>query len=215
MNTVFFDGINSYKDLRLILSQKTIGAPSPKILSVDVPGGDGTLDYTECFGEVNYYNRVLKFDFTMIDNPKTFPDQYSKLLNLLNGRKMKISLSDDEGYYYIGRVIVNEWASEKRIGKIVVEVDAEPYKLKNEITVLSFAATGKTVICCKNDRKRVQPVIKLSSETAITFNGISFVWGAGSYTSDDIVFSEGENVLTVEPINGNTSVTIVYQEGRL
>ena len=215
MNTVFFDDINSYNDLRLILSKKTIGAPSPKVLSVDIPGGNGALDYTDFFGEIHYYNRALKFEFSIIDNPKNFPDRYSHILNTLNGRKMKIVLSDDKEFYYIGRVVVNDWESEKRIGKVVVEVDTEPYKLKNEITVISIVATEKTVISCKNDRMKVQPTITLSDEAIVTFGNLDIAWKAGTHTSDDILFSEGENIITVTPKGRSTSVSIAYQEGRL
>ena len=97
MNNVFFDEYDAYKTFGLILTRKTIGAPAPKVLTVDIPGGDGSIDYTEYFGEINYNNRELKFEFASIMNPKNFLKAYTRILNLLNGRKMKIVLSDDDG----------------------------------------------------------------------------------------------------------------------
>ncbi len=215
MRSVKFGEYDAYEDLGLILTGKTIGAPAPKVLSVDIPGGDGVLDYTEHFGEINYGNRTLKFEFSMITNPKTFLAEYSRILNLFNGRKMKITLSDDPDYYYIGRVIVNEWESQKRIGKVVIDVDAEPFKYKQTITVVTVVASEKTVISCKNGRMKAQPKFTFSAETEIVFGVYTKLRPAGEYESDDIIFKEGENILTITPVSGSTSVTIEYQEGDL
>lgn len=215
MRSVNFGGYDAYEDLGLILTGKTIGAPAPKILSVDIPGGDGTIDYTEYFGEINYYNRALRFEFSMIRNPKGFLDEYSRILNLLNGRKMKITLSDDPDYYYVGRVTVNEWQSEKRIGKLVIDVDAEPFKYKQAVTVITVVAGGRTVLCCQNGRMKTQPKFTFSAETTIVFGVYTKVYPAGEYYSDDIIFKEGENVIEISPNAGDTRVTIEYQEGDL
>ena len=53
MNTVTFGEYNSYADLNLILSSKTIGSPSVKTSTIDLPGSDGELDFTEYFGGKN------------------------------------------------------------------------------------------------------------------------------------------------------------------
>ena len=159
MNTVTFDIYNSYSDLGLILSSKSIGAAKVKSLSVDIPAGDGALDYTEWFGDIYYENRELSFGFTMLCSSRDFLKKYSELQNLLNGRRMKITLSDDTDYYYVGRVSVNEWLSEKNIGKVVVTVDAEPYKLKHALTVITttIASSAEHYIVCPNMRKSVIP----------------------------------------------------------
>lgn len=60
MKGVSFGDFHSYRDFSLILSQKTIGTPSPKTEAIDIPGGDGVLDLTEFFGEVKYNNRNQK-----------------------------------------------------------------------------------------------------------------------------------------------------------
>ncbi len=215
MRSVKFDEFDAYKDFGLILAKKTIGAPAPKVLSVDIAGGNGSIDFTEYFGDINFENRALKFEFSMISNPKNYLSEYSRILNLLNGQKMKITLSDDPDYYYIGRVIVNEWESQKRIGKLVIDVDAEPYKYKHAVTLISIVADGKTVICCKNGRMKVQPKFTFSAETKVVFGVYTKVFPAGKYDDDDIIFTSGENVITITPISGTSSVTIEYQEGDL
>ena len=229
MNTIVFEEYNnpkksyrSYDDLSLILNGKTIGAPAPKVLTVDIAGGDGVLDYTEYFGQTNYANRTLKFEFSLIDEPKLFLEQYSRIQNLLNGRKMKITLSDDSDWYYVGRVMVNDWESQKRIGKVVIDVDAEPYKLKHALTVIYKSISAETVINCKNTRKTVIP--KISFTTAGAKGKISV---AGQESSEftgtlpetfTVIFGEGENVIKANPSAGATlpmGVRIEYREGSL
>ena len=54
MNTVTFGTLNSYDDLNLILSSKTIGSPSPKVNILEVPDSDKVLDFSEFSGEIHY-----------------------------------------------------------------------------------------------------------------------------------------------------------------
>ena len=59
------------------------------------------------------------------------------------GKNSLIIVSDDDlEHYYFGRVTVNEWKSEKKMGKIVIEVDAEPYKMMVEETVATRSVSG-------------------------------------------------------------------------
>lgn len=61
MKGIKFGTYHTYDDFNMILSEKRIGSPSPKIETIDVPGGDGVLDLTEYFGDVKYGNRNLSF----------------------------------------------------------------------------------------------------------------------------------------------------------
>lgn len=44
MKGIKFGTYHTYDDFNMILSEKRIGSPSPKIETIDVPGGDGVLD---------------------------------------------------------------------------------------------------------------------------------------------------------------------------
>lgn len=221
MNGVRFGALHSYNDLDLLLTSKTIETPKVKTMVVDVVGGDGQLDYTEYFGKVNYYNRKLSFEFSTIINPKEFLSLYSRLQNLFNGKKMQVTLDDDPDFYYIGRVTVNEWKSNKRIGLIAIEVDAEPYKLKQAPTVMYRTITQPTAINCHNLRKSVIPKITLTTvgaEATISF-GENYTSEAFKHECpDELIFEEGQNVITVIPTANSVlplGVRIEYQEGSL
>ena len=61
---ITFGAFHSYRDLNLILTSGVkIGTPEVKTEEVEVLGSDGTIDYTEYFGEIFYKNRSLTFPF--------------------------------------------------------------------------------------------------------------------------------------------------------
>lgn len=141
---ITFGNYHSYRDFGLILSSKVIGAPSPKTEQIDIPGGDGVLDLTEFFGEVKYNNRTLTFEFSTIVPQSEFMPLFSRVQNALHGQKMKITLDDEPEWFYIGRLSVSEWKAEKRIGKLTVECDCEPFKYR--ISSFTVNLTGKNRI---------------------------------------------------------------------
>ncbi len=144
MKGIMFGNYHSWNDFQLILASKTIGTPSPKTETIDIPGGDGVLDLTEYFGEPKYGNRKLSFEFSSVVIPEDFMSLFSMVQNALHGKKMKITLDDDPGWYYIGRISVSEWKVDRNIGKLTIDCDCEPYKYKLEKTVVSATLDGTT-----------------------------------------------------------------------
>lgn len=205
MKGVSFGNYHSYDSWGLILSSKEIQSPAPKTNHVEVEGGDGVLDYTEYFGDVKYNNRTLSFTFTAWkDSQADFLTLYSDIHNAIHGKKMKVILDDDSEFYYFGRVRVNEWKMNKKIQEITIEVDAEPYKMKNALT--SVSVTGEKVL--QNLRKRVVPTITASASCTILFEGNSFIINEGTHTIPEIELKQGENVVEVQG-----TATFSYREG--
>lgn len=211
MNTIYFNELNSYEDLDLILTKKTIKAPSPKIITIDIPDGDGVLDYTEYFGEVKYNNGKITCEFSTKVPINEFQELFSKVKNKLHGKKMKVTLSEDTDYYYIGRITVDEFKSNKSIGELTVEIDTEPYKYKNAITIISDVVTSAKSIVCSNLKKSVVPTITLDGEANIVFGNYSTTRN-GTFKDDNILFLEGQNIIVVTPTSGTINITIEYQE---
>lgn len=133
MKGIIFGNLHSYRDLKLLLQPgKEIGSPEVKRIKIDVEGADGSLDYTEFFGEPKYEDVTHKFPFAVIVPKKEFLTHYSIVKNALHGKKMPIILDDDPGFFYVGRVYVQPFTSEKNIGYITIETECEPYKYKRE-----------------------------------------------------------------------------------
>lgn len=212
MKGIKFGNYHSYDDFSLILSQKTIGAPSPKVETIEIPGGDGVLDLSEFFGEVKYNNRNLSFDFSTIIPQAGFLDLFSRIQNAIHGKKMQIVLDDDPGWYYIGRVTVPEWKAERNIGKLTIECDCEPYKMKLTETAVSKAVSGSASIILANSRKMVVPVITTNAEMTISFDGYSGTFSAGTFTIPELELHEGNNTVAVA---GTGNISFRYREGGL
>ena len=212
MKGVKFDDYHSYLDFGLILSSYSVGDAKPKTEMIDIPGSDGSLDLSEYFGDVKYKNRKLSFTFSTIGKLSEFLQNYSRVQNLVNGRKMKIVLDDDPEFYYVGRVTVDEWKSKPRVGSITIDCDCEPYKYKAHETVVVNKISGSGTVIYENLRKWVTPVFTVTAPVTITFEGTSVVLDAGEYTVPAIEFKQGQNIVTY---TGDTVVTVKYQEGVL
>ena len=120
----------TYKDWGLIpKSRPVISPPTPKTLYIDIPGADGLLDLTQALTQdVKYENRKITFEFNVLDARNRWSNIYSDILGYLHGQSMKIILDEDPTYFYMGRVQVNEWKSDKRTSTITIEANVEPYK---------------------------------------------------------------------------------------
>lgn len=212
MNQITFGNYKSYDDLFLICTGKTIGSPAAKTATVDIEGGDGVLDYTEYFGDVKYKNRKLKFDFESIVPQAQFPELYSAILNALNGQKMKIVLDEDADFYYIGRLDISDFTNKKGIGSIKIDCDCEPYKYKQNKTVVSQSVDGSADIALSNMRKRAVPTITTDATMTFIFGGRSIRQSAGTFVIPTLELVEGDNIVTVE---GTGNVSFTYQEGGL
>jgi phage-related protein len=212
MKGIKFGNYHSYNDFSLILSQKTIGTPSLKTESVDIPGGDGVLDLTEFFGDVKYNNRPLSFDFSTKVYQDQFMELFSAIQNALHGQKKQIIIDEDAEWYYTGRITVSEWKADKNIGKLTIDCDCEPYKLKIEETVVSKAVSGSMDITLSNSRKRVVPTIATDAEMTISFGTYSGTFSAGTFRIPELELLEGNNIVTV---TGTGNITFRYREGAL
>ena len=212
MKGIKFGNYHSYDDFSLILSQKTISAPSPKVESIEIPGGDGVLDLTDFFGEVKYNNRELTFEFSCILPQEQFLDLFSQIQNAIHGRKMQIVLDDDPEWYYIGRVTVPEWKTEKSIGKLTIECDCEPYKVKIAETVISKAVAGETSVILPNSKKTVVPTIDITGEISLTFGTNFYTLSEGRYELPAVKLATGNNEIL---LSGTGTATFTYRERQL
>ncbi len=215
MKGITFGNYHSYNAFQLILATKTIGTPSPKTETIDIPGGDGVLDLTEYFGEPKYGNRKLSFEFSSVVIPEDFMSLFSMVQDALHGKKMKITLDDDPGWYYFGRISVSEWKADRNIGKLTIDCDCEPYKKQTSPTVISKTVAGTSTIILENSRKRVVPEVVITSETGLNIvYGTGNVWdlGSGSYTLPELELVEGDNPVTV---TGTGTITFTYTQAKL
>ena len=106
-----------------------VAAPPVKEEYVDVPGADGSLDYTEVLtGAPKYGMRTGTWDF-IIENGWKDPFQLqTELLQFLHGKKHQIVLVDDPEYYYTGRLTLDIRLNPKDYNTVQIKYNLDPYK---------------------------------------------------------------------------------------
>ena len=215
MKRITFGELHSYRDLKLLLAKKEFGAPPVKSKKVEIEGADGSIDYTDFFGEPKYGDVTHKLTFSSIVPRSDFLHQYSTIKNALHGQKLRIVLDDDPGFYYVGRCYVSSFTNEKNIGTITVECECEPYKYKAAQTVVTRTISGTADITLTNARKRAVPLVTIATETSLNIVYQAYnVWdlGAGSYTLPDLELAAGANDVTV---TGVGNITFTWQEAMM
>lgn len=215
MKGITFGQYHSFRDFKMLLASKEIGAPEVKVNKLDIEGADGSLDLTDFFGEPKYENVQHKFEFSTIVPSGQFLSVFDTVKNAIHGKKMRVILDDDPLFYYVGRLSVSSFTNEKNVGKVTVEADCEPYKYKLEKTVVSRAVNGEDTIVLTNARKRAVPEVTIETESSIhiVFQSVN-IWdlGSGSFTLPELELTEGENEVTV---SGVGQVSFTWQEASL
>lgn len=117
------------RDLMLFLNDVSIGDAKARRFVVDVPGRDGVLDLTESLGGVYFENREIELTLTCVNyTTARFHLLSSTLRNELDGRLVRLVLSDDPAYFWRGRCSVETGRSGIEATQIRVAMDAEPHK---------------------------------------------------------------------------------------
>lgn len=224
---------HSYKDWNLYLGKETsISFPEKKEYVIDVPGNDNELDFSEVLtGDVKFKTRLIKLVFYVKKEVKNWNTLMSEIANYLHGKSLKIIFDDDKNFYYLGRsFFVNPLETDKRIGKVVIDVKAEAYKYditssdedwlwdpfdfetgiinetKNLLIdgILNYTILGR--------RKKVVPKFICDNPLQLTFKGFTYNLPSGTCYIPDVEIEEGENVFKFV---GNGTVTIEYRGGSL
>lgn len=214
MNGISFGNKHTYDDWDLILTKKTIGLPTPKTSSIEVQGMDGSIDSSELLtGEIKFNNRSLSFEFAMISDYEEFDELITDISNYLHGKKLKIILDEDDNYYYMGRCVIDQWGSNKRVGKIVIKCECEPYKYELRQTIITATISGLTNVKVYGKRMTVTPIIYCST------SNVSLILGKETVKLDqgenevlDLFIKEGNNTLK---FSGNGDVKITFYGGEL
>ncbi len=231
MKGVKFGDVHTFEEWKLILTHTDISFPDTKTETIDIPGADSELDFTESLtGDVKYKNRKLSFEFVTTDKYKTYKNLMSEIANYLHGRKFKIILDEDPNFYYYGRAEVNQFKSDKSIGTIKIECDVEPYKydltasdedwlwdpfnfengIINETS--NVVVAGSKEIAIYGRRKKVIPKISCDNPIQVVFNSEAYNLSSGTQKVLNIEICEGKNVLK---FIGNGTVSIEYRGGSL
>ena len=212
-NGVTFDGKHSYSDFGLWLSERPdLGAPAAKTNIVEIPGADGVLDLTEAnAGEVKFRNRTLRFVFSAMVKVADQEDFKAVIRNALHGRKIQqIILDEDPAWYYTGRASVNFTNLYPWKLKCVITVDAAPYAMKIDETVVDFGEPDEAAV--NEIRLNATDVSKQSWNTDLRLGTIEFPGGLLAPSNIYLTWPDdpdrlSKNMMQVVDSNGNAFTT--------
>ena len=120
---------NTWDDWHLIPAARPIINPPPlKTRYLNVQGGDGMIDLSEAVtGYPLYANRSGSLRFTAMNSYGAWEPRFEDMMRFLHGQQTKLILEDDASWYYEGRITVNEMASDRFHGTIVLDYTLGPY----------------------------------------------------------------------------------------
>lgn len=126
-----FAGKNTWKDWHLIPSSKPIIAQAGVVTNyVDIPGRrNGPVDLSDYLtGQVVYGSRSGSFTFMLHPDYEYWESIRTEINDYLHGKKMKMCMSDDPGFYYEGRFSLNELSSDATCTSFTINYAVGPYK---------------------------------------------------------------------------------------
>lgn len=192
----------------------TLSPPTVVTKYVNIPGRNGSLDYSQALtGYVVYENRDVTMEFELeTDSDDEYIERISQIMNLLHGKRMMLVADTDPDYQWDCRLNVEDDRKSRRHCIVTITGTAYPYKRKTTDTVVEQTVTdAATEITCSNLAEPVIPTIETSASMQIKFGNKTFNVQEGTHTLD-ILFMAGETVLTV---TGPGTIKITYREGSL
>ena len=182
-----------------------VASPPVKEEYIDVPGADGSLDYTEVLtNSVHYGNRTGSWTFLVDNGYAPALEIQSKLLNFMHGRKATVILDDEPDYYYEGRLTLDPKFNAKDYNQVVIKYNFSPFKFPitgtgsydwkwndlfgNTITYGSFQVKNDKMRVLYNDNSTsVVATINVSNPMKLTFG------------TDIRTLNTGDNEITLQP----------------
>lgn len=224
---------HTLRDWNLGWTAINLGFPEAKVYEQDIPGADGTLDFTEAMtlGDVKYKKRFLSMEFEVEDTDfYNWSILLSKIANYLAGQRMKIIFDNDPYFYYLGRLAIDVEKTEKSESKLVISGDVDPYKYELYSSLEDWVwdtfnfetgiireykdieIDGVYDLFIPGLRKRIVPVIECSALMQVSYQGVSYNLPEGKSKVFGIWLREGDNILTFA---GQGKVSVDYRGGSL
>lgn len=222
---------HTYDNWGLKWEEVNISFPDIKTNYIDIPGGDGLLDLSEALtGDIQYSNRTINLTFNIECNFFNWQSKISEISNYIHGKKLKITLDTDKGFYYYGRVSINTNKTNMVDGELVIQCNVEPYKYESLSSIETWTwddfnftssiirdykdlvVSGSLALTVQGRRKKIVPIFISNSIMTVTFNGVDYELPIGSTQVLDIELVEGDNILT---FTGTGIISVDYRGGSL
>ena len=207
--------INIFSTFGLVLQPVTMEYPEAKTTYIDIPGRDGALDLTAANGTVRFKDRSFQLVFYKLDKSQSWESMLRSFANVVHANRMQLCI-DNEPYYYWTRFEIDNFSTDKNIGKLVVKCTSDPYKYKLLTTVVSQEVSGSAIVNLINERMPTCPIITVDSEMSLVWSLDEYEYTktlpAGTWKVLELQLPEGVTPIT---ITGNGNIEFEWQEGAL
>ena len=212
------DKLNTWYDLHLIVTGKSIPDAEPKTNYVALDGMNGTLDLSEALtGEITYNDRTISASFWT--DYGTRKDREILLRNItasLHGKKVRIIEPDDPAHYFYGRVNIKSKNNIVPYAELTIEAVCEPWRYALEETVRR-ASVGyleeTNLVVTNNGVKTLTPTISVLGSVDITYDGKKTTLKDGEYIIPDLKLRQGTNIIGLSGYGADVKLT--YREADL
>ena len=199
MDTLIINGQNLYQLFGAFVTTWADNPPEPRTSYATVPGRNGEVDLTDALtGWPVYGDRKIVAGLMAISG-KTQADAlsgFSKLKQLVHGRRSRIEYTGDPGYAYTGRVQLEDAKYSKGIWKCTLTAECLPYRSRGTMTYHLDAACGKTVVV-RSGAEPVCPTIECSGRTLVNVDGTTYEFGPGASQNLDLWLMGPATAMTI------------------
>ena len=220
----FNGAINTYDDWHLVPSSRpTIVNPPLKTSYLDIPGASGSVDATEWLtGFPTYDDREGEIEFIVLNDYGVWTQRRNAINRSLHGKKAKIMLEDEKDYYYIGRLTVDDWKSEKII--FLQKDSAITYDYSDDKEKLETISDITTLVLCNDtlyenrkstneydDIKSIVTAPDPDNENVCNISEtITTSYGQSNTTTYQEIITNTENGFVVSASNTDQKIFFVY-----
>lgn len=231
-------GANTWDDWHLIPSKRpSVSQPGIATNLVTIPGRDGSIDLTELVRNRPIYgDRSGSFDFIVDNDHENWEVIRWKIVSTLHGKRMKMVLEDDPGYYWEGRFSVGDWETGPWYSTITISYVVGPYKFKIDSSdsydiiwdlfdfendydyyaalhnIVLNNSTYTATIIGRDYPFPVSATLTTNGEVTASFGGVTKTLTPNAPYAELGRAAQGENTLTV---SGTGTVSISFQGGML
>lgn len=223
--------VNTWTDFHIAPKERlSVATPPVKTNYVEIPGMNGSLDYTEVLaGEPLYGNRTGSWEFIVVNGFAAWYSIYDRMRTLLHGKKVNVILREQPNYIYTGRLEIDQWKSEEHNSSITINYNFSPFKTFKEGTVedwlwndLTFKTDvyriyyGSFLVSGQRERsfynpldKEVEVSLALSAPMTISMYGGTKVWTLPAGTHEHLDPPMMLSPMTNPDLKGENYITFI------
>lgn len=203
---ITINGKNSFIDFGLVVSDKTVGLPTKKVITDTVPFFNGFYDFSNVQGFNYFDDRYLEFIFDITADTQTeLETLYTNVLIWLMDTNQSTIYDTESQKTYVGSL--NKWSVEEDIlyKQLTVSFKCQPYSLlaTQTIHVTSLATAYLPIVQIPtpikfvngNDRSNVTLVIYKDNDSSHTNRYVETYILEPNQTIEEVTRESGDLVL--------------------